>query len=274
MNSVSLKEQLNSKFTVVKEINDVLQPSFYVGISDYMALVDSNTDLVGVVEQFDEAILPSVEKIRLIKHIINFKQGDELPKHDFDFAFERQNILDLGKPQTPEYTQKLKARMLPKDYFGHLVRVHYAIIDKLTSNQDVKVEEITKQEKEADVLNVDCKIEWERDGEGYQCLVYNKRSFRIGKPNTRTVKLLRALSDPNLGITKMMNAVFDAISIPKDKKDQELINPKTAKGAEDKKWTIINDTVKEINKKLKKARITFGLSKDKKNKSISMHLNG
>jgi len=78
----------------------------------------------------------------------------------------------------------------------------------------------------------------------------------IGRDDTRKFKLLQCLCDPHFGITKTTEAVFEAIRIPKDDKNQKL---RGTYDARQEMLRIIDTTIGELQKipQLQGGRLLF-----------------
>jgi len=81
---------------------------------------------------------------------------------------------------------------------------------------------------------------------GWGYLKFGKfgKKKRIGKPKSRPFRLLQCLLEP-LGTARMVDAVFEAIRLPKDKDDFRLSGWNTERT---RKIEIIKNTIKELQK--------------------------
>lgn len=95
-----------------------------------------------------------------------------------------------------------------------------------------------------------------KGGKGYLKFYKQGPSIEIGGYETRTFRLLQCLCEP-FGVQKIIEAVFEAIKLPKDIKDSRLLNYGPQKHT--RMVEIIEYTIKELQKKkeLKKIRYKF-----------------
>jgi len=90
-----------------------------------------------------------------------------------------------------------------------------------------------------------------KKGKGYFKFHKQGENIKIGKPNTRHFRLLQCLCEPHFGIPKTIEAIFEAIKLPKDKNDSDLEDWSPQRKT--RMLTIIEYTKKELqkNKKLR-----------------------
>lgn len=89
--------------------------------------------------------------------------------------------------------------------------------------------------------------------------------IKIGAPESRHFRLLQCLFEPFIGASKTIEAVFDAIRLPKDKNDSELVGWDVIR-RKNRQVTIIQNTIKELQKDNKlRGKILFEFD-DVKNK--------
>jgi len=100
-----------------------------------------------------------------------------------------------------------------------------------------------------------------KEGQGYFKLNKHSKGVLIGGVNTRKFNLLQSLNEPQFGVHKKIEAIFEAIRLPKDTRNEKL-NSTSLRRTEI--LAKIEWTKKEIQKKLK-GKISFH---DDQNKSI------
>lgn len=102
-----------------------------------------------------------------------------------------------------------------------------------------------------------------KNGKGYFKFYKQGENIEIGNGNTRHFRLLQCLCEPYFGVQKTTEAIFEAIRLPKDKNDNDLLSYSPQRRT--KILTLIEYAKKELqkNKKLQgKIRYKFD---DRKN---------
>lgn len=90
-----------------------------------------------------------------------------------------------------------------------------------------------------------------RNGKGYFKFYKEGENIEIGRANSRHFRLMQCLCEPHFGIQKTIEAVFEAIKLPKDKSDSDLESWSPQRRT--RMLTIIEYAKKELqkNKKLR-----------------------
>jgi hypothetical protein len=88
-----------------------------------------------------------------------------------------------------------------------------------------------------------------KDGKGYFKFYKEGENIEIGKTNTRHFRLLQCLCEPRFGIQKTIEAVFQAIRLPKDENDNDLLT--WSQQRKNKMLTLIEYAKKELQKNKK-----------------------
>src|SRR3989338_833335 len=105
----------------------------------------------------------------------------------------------------------------------------------------------------------------ENKGRGFLSVPnHNPHQIFIGKINSRPYKLLWALFNPKIGMTRTLDGLFEAIRIKKDENNHGLTNFATKETA---KITIIKDVTSKIYTKLKRGWLQGALKVESSNKS-------
>jgi hypothetical protein len=100
-------------------------------------------------------------------------------------------------------------------------------------------------------------------GVGYFKFYKQGGNIKIGKENTRSFKLLRCLTEPQFGIQKTIEAVFEAIKLEKDDEDSRL-SGLSSPARKTRILEIIDYTKKELQKnKALQGKITYCMDKKK-----------
>ncbi len=103
------------------------------------------------------------------------------------------------------------------------------------------------------------------NGVGYFKFYKEGSNIKVGKENTRQFKLLRCLTEPNFGIQKAIEAVFEAIKQPKDDDDSRLSGLDSPQ-RKTRMLEIIEYTKKELQKnKDLQGKINYCMNKKKQN---------
>ena len=102
-----------------------------------------------------------------------------------------------------------------------------------------------------------------KKNKGYFKFYKEGENIEIGNKNTRHFRLLQCLCEPHFGVQKTIEAIFEAIRLPKDKNDNDLLSYSPQRKT--KILTLIEYAKKELqkNKKLQ-GRIKYKLD-DRKN---------
>jgi hypothetical protein len=99
------------------------------------------------------------------------------------------------------------------------------------------------------------------DGKGYLKFYKEGEKILIGGKNTRPFRLLQCLCEPYFGVQKTIDAVFEAIRLPKDKNDSSLTEYSPQRKT--RMLTLIEDAKKELQKggKMKKIKFKYNPTK-------------
>lgn len=104
-----------------------------------------------------------------------------------------------------------------------------------------------------------------KDGMGYFKFYKEGSNIKIGKENTRQFKLLRCLTEPNFGIQKTIEAVFEAIKQPQDGTDSRLSGLASPQ-RKTRMLELIDYTKKELQKiKELQGKINYCMDDNKQN---------
>lgn len=277
MDSAELIKKLQAKFNSIQSSDDILNYGLYERIADYIRYIEEEPTLANLIKTLrtDSFVHQSFKKLMRLKEVIDSpdnvdnnwfikKFGDTHAAIDFMFFY--QPIKNLKNTLRGRAREKAEQGFMESNYKGELANIHYALVELLENISEDKIE----PQKVQKIINKPNGIAFKLEN-GNGILIYKNKPYTVGKTTSRKYKLLKVLSDPELGIARDVDNVFSAIRIPKDSTDKSLINPHTR---DNKVKNIIKDALGDLNKAMASgdADFRFKLTTGNPPKNISLNI--
>jgi hypothetical protein len=267
----SLSDEIHNKF--FSEISR-LAPNNFLAVVDIFRDIMDNLQMTTA----NEVVIPIMPSVLRFQELMPNDSPNSINNY-CELRVKAVNYLkDNGRienfeienaPELPRWKRKITIfvdRIKVDKFYTDLINKYDArvVVDMgqiYTETKEQKNEPIKTDEQTAD--NTEKPYTIVKDGVGYFKLYKEGENIKIGKENTRHFKLLQCLTEPNFGIQKTIEAVFEAIKQPQDDNDTRL-SGLASPATKTRMLEIIEYTKKELQKiKKLKGKINYCMDNKK-----------